>query len=144
MILELLAVFMRNFILIISFVFILKAQGQTDPKPTIPLRRTIQIEITRIDSSTLNLYNLYYFEFGGKFASFLAKRNDKIFKKGIADVELCDVRELRCEKDGEGINLRGHAITNGLIISEGDSIKVHFHFNEYSESPTLRLCSTDN
>jgi hypothetical protein len=121
-----------------------KVIGQSDTQtPTIPLNKTIQIKIISIDSLTFGRYILYSFKYKNNKASFWAAREDKVFKKGLTSVELCRIIQMRDIKDGEKTNFRGCSFYNGLTILANDTILKQFNFNEYSSSPTLRLCSTD-
>ena len=112
--------------------------------PTIPLNQNIKIKITSIDSTTFRKYIVYDFKYKRKRASFWAIRQDKIFRKGIAEVALCRILQMRDNKNGEGITLRGCAFYNGLGIMDGEKTVKLFNFNEFSLHPTLRLCTTDS
>ena len=137
-----------TYISFLLFVWTNLALAQADSKnPTIPLNKKIQVEIIGIDSLTFGRYVLYSFKYTSvhkKYnADFWAAREDRMFKTGHTTVELCRIIQMKDRKDDENINMRGCAFYNGLTISAGDSVLRHFDFSEYSQSPTLRLCTTD-
>lgn len=129
-------------VLLIALLFSLSiAYGQVKPKKTtIPLYESVHIRIFDVDSTTFAYYIVYSFQYNCTIAKFWASRDDKKFTIGYADVTLCRIIQMKSES---GLWHRGCSFYNGLIVVEQDSIYKHYKFDEYSESPTLRLCSTD-
>lgn len=135
---------MRTTILIIFIHLTISIFGQANQKPpTIPLNKNILVNITSIDTVSFGRYILYSFQYKKNSAFFWASREDMVFKRGLTNVELCRIIQIKDSIDGEEINLRGCAFFNGLTISLGDSIIKQYDFSEYSKSPTLRLCTTE-
>lgn len=116
------------------------ASCQSERKETIPLNHAIEITITSIDSTFLDHYDIYTFNYQNVPAQFWVLKSDTSFDIGEETVQLCRIIQM---KTGDNINLRGCAFYNGLTILEDEAIVRQFNFDEYSESPCLRLCTSD-
>ncbi len=123
-------------------------------RPTIPLEISIPLTITNIDTSELDCYNVYYFNYESKKARFIIEKAiDRPTIKSMGtfilcrNIEFCTIDKL----SGKRINFRGCHIINGygiarLVNAPQNKIKYEtvmepfYDFNEYSDFPTLRLC----
>lgn len=137
---------MNRFLISILALFCgLNLFGQVENKvETIPLEKDVEIEISSIDSTSLDFYKIYefiYFNDNKEIkARFWADKNDTTFNLGKVNLKLCRIHQMKTE---DGMRIRGCAFYNGFVFLENDTVIKEFDFNEYGESPTLRLCSTD-
>ncbi len=135
----------RILLSISTLIFGLNLFGQQGKRvETIPLEKNIEIVISSIDSTSLDFYDIYEFIYHTDnkeiYARFWANKNDMTFNLGKANLKLCRIIQMKL---GDGINLRGCAFYNGITLLENDTIVENFDFDEFGESPTLRLCSTE-
>lgn len=130
---------MRYWILIsLGILFYCFTKGD-EKKPTIPLNKTIRINITAIDSTTLGTYIIYVFDYKERKAEFLALRNERIFHLGKTNVQLCKATSI----NSSGLIQRSCRGMNGLFIMKDDStVQKAFSWDEFSKFPTLRYCET--
>ncbi|MCR9153566.1 MAG: hypothetical protein NXI09_05610 [Bacteroidetes bacterium] len=131
--------------LILTLFCCLNLFGQQENKiETIPLEKDIEIVISSIDSTSFELYDIYEFTYfttnKDVNARFWVNKNDTTLERGKVNLKLCRIFQMETE---DGLKIRGCAFYNGLAILKNDSIVREFDFNEYGESPTLRLCSTE-
>lgn len=122
--------------------------GQNNIKikePTIPIDTLIKLTVYRIDTTDLDCYNVYYFNYGNKKACFIIeKHKDSINLKKDSLFRLCAMRQF-CEIDQlthKITYVRCASVWNNFDIDKpwDDDKTIIYNFDEFVEFPTLRIC----
>ena len=149
---------MGNFLTLISCRYILlnfitlkfctSMYGQSIIKvkePTIPIDTVIKLTVYRVDTTDLDCYNIYYFNYRDKKACFIIEKvKDQINLKTDSLFRLCIVRQF-CSIDHKTNKItyeRCASVWNNFDIDKpwDDDKTIIYDFNEFVEFPTLRIC----